>query len=235
MPNLRDIVQDRLSLSPPFSVVRDVFGYRHGPVPRRSMSLRRQLELLEGLSLDINIIGVGWDNFSDNDREEINYGLQLAREIYANVDLCIRRIRWQQILAANAGGYTTINSCDEAHDLTDDFNGPDGGYLDVFVVRTATFPILGCSAVVGPCDKDHAWRMTGSVVSLSGNNDQTGVCFAHEIGHYLGASGDEPNNHSSDPSNFMFPTISGTNTAITNAQGDEMKSHCYLEGIFSDI
>lgn len=234
--SLRNIVQDRLSLSPPFSVVRDVFGYHHGSTPNRTMSLSRQLELLEGLGIDINLIVVGWQNFTNNDFTEINYGIQIAREIYGNVDICIRRIRWPLISVADAGGYIAIGSGAEAHDLTDDWSGPDGNYLDVFVVRTMT-RAAGWSSVNGPCSKDDAWEMTGCVVSLIGSADQTGIVFAHEMGHYLGASADEPGRHSGDPNNFLFPNVAlgGTNSVITNFQGDEMKSHCYLEGIFSDI
>lgn len=234
--SIREVAQERLSLESPFSVVRDVFQYKHGPAPRRIMSLGQRLRLLEGLSFDINLILVGWANFTGVDLREVNHGLQVAREIYDQADICIRRISWQQISVAEAGSYVTIDSGDEAHDLTDDYNGINEDYHDVFVVRNMN-GAWGWSWADGPCSQDHAWKMTGSVISLNGNNDETGVVFAHEMGHYLGASADEPGSHSSDPNNLMFATVAtgGTNTTITNEQADDMRSHCYLEGIFSDI
>lgn len=45
--SLKTIAANCLSLSPPFSVVRDIFGYSFGK-PKRILSLKRQLELMQG-------------------------------------------------------------------------------------------------------------------------------------------------------------------------------------------
>ena len=229
--SLKTIASDCLSLQPSFSVIRDVFGYIFG-APKRTMSLKRQLQLIKGPSLDINLILVGKENFDAHpeDFQEIQYGVQFTRDIYAKVDLGIRKINWQQISVADAGDYTTLDS-EDAHSLTRDFNGPSGA-LDVFVVRTMT-GASGRSAVDGTCSKDHIYEMTGSVVSLDGSFDFSGNTFAHEIGHYLGL------NHIYDWDNFIGggeldtddEGASDANTGIYEWQGEEMKKHCYVKDI----
>ncbi len=215
--SLKTIASNCLSVSPPFSVVRDVFGYS---APRLTMSLKRQLELVKGESLGINLILVGVENFTPTDYEEIESAVQFMRDIYDDVDVGIRRVGWYQISAADAGSYTTINSSGEAHDLTDDWYGPSG-YLDVFVVRSMT-GADGWSAINGPCSKDDK-EMTGSVVSLNGSFNNSGNTFAHEIGHYLKLD------HVAAANNFIGNNgDSNSNTLITAGQGTKMKSHCYV-------
>jgi hypothetical protein len=223
--SLRNIAQNCLGVSSP-SVLHDVFGYLSHP--GRPLSLKRQLELVQGPCININAILVAIDNFTWQDWEETQYAIQVMREIYSQVNLGVRRINWQQITAAQAGGYATIDSGAEAHDLTDDWNGPDGGFLDVFVVLWMTNPWRGWAPVVGPCSKDDKDLMTGAVVSLMGNNDVSGIVFAHEAGHYLGASQNDPGHHSPDSNNFMHAWISGFNNNIKSLQGSEMLLHCYV-------
>jgi hypothetical protein len=212
------------------SVLHDIFGYFY---TTQETSLKRQLELACEPGLNINVILVAREDFTQADFDEIHFGLQIMRDIYAQVDLGIRDIRWLEIPEDTAGDYAEINSGAEAHNLTDDFNGPNGGYLDFFVVRNMTGGAAGWGDVVGPCSKDDKDEMTGVVVSLVGNNNQTGVVFAHEVGHHLGASKDDPGHHSPNANNFMHATVNwaGSNRAITTAQGNEMKSHCYVKDI----
>jgi len=221
--SLKNVTQNCLGITPPLSVLRDVFGYFFPP--GQTLSLKRQLELLSEPGFNINVILVADDNFTWQDWEETQYAIQFMRNIYANVNLCVRKIRWQGINAADAGSYATIDSGSEAHDLTDDWNGPDSGYLDVFVVRSMN-GADGWSAVKGPCSKDDKDEMTGSVVSLNGVYDNSGNTFAHEIGHYLGLK------HISDPNNFIGNNGgSNANTGIFAWQGTTMKKHCYVKDI----
>lgn len=228
--SLKNVASNCLGISPPFSVRRDVLGYFF--YPRRRISLKRQLELCCEPGLNINVILVADENFSWQDWEETQYAIQFMRDIYANVNLCVRKIRWQAIHAADAGGYATIDSSSEAHDLTDDWNGPDGDYLDVFVVRSITHAD-GVSAVDGPCSKDDKDEMTGSVVSLNGSYDNSGNTFAHEIGHYLGLDHIEDNNNfiGGGPIGSPSEGASNQNTGIYNWQGTTMKKHCYVKDI----
>lgn len=227
--SLSEIASNCLSLGSSFSVLYDFFGYWFGP--EHEISLKEQLELAEGKGININLIRVGSGNFGTADMQEIDNALYFARSIYAKVDLCIRGIRWQNI--ASPGDYATINDGGEAHNLTDDYNGPNGGYLDVFAVRLM-IGAGGWAPVVGPCSKDDKDTMTGCVISLAADywnwsGDTTGVVLAHEMGHYLGASQNDPGNHHPSASNFMNANAAGGATDITTSQGNEMKSHCYVK------
>jgi hypothetical protein len=208
-------------LKPPFSVVRDIFGYT---ASTRKMSLRRQLELMGEPGVGLNIIRVGVENFTTLDMAKIDYGLQVAREIYGEVDFSIHKIlRDVDISVSDAGAYVTIDSEAEAVNLTDDFSGPDNGFIDVFVVPAwtccGTTCDVGLSEVCGPFVKKSKICMTGCVVTKQYSSDVCGVGFAHEIAHYL------CQDHSEDPSNFLYKDTDGTNRGITADQGDHMKKY----------
>jgi len=230
--SLKTIASNCLDLSPPFSVIENVFGYKFRDstgnifgIQQRTMSLKRQLELIQGPSLDLNLIRVGIELFDESDHAEIQFGVQFTRDIYEKVDLGIRKLNWQYISEDDAGDYVTINSSSEAHDLTDDWNGLEGA-LDVFVVELIV-GAGGWSMVDAPCSKDDKDKMTGVVTELSGSVF-TGTSFAHEIGHYLGLP------HDGSPTNFMGANDGTPNTGatgITASQGDDMKNHCYVEDI----
>lgn len=221
--SLKNIAMNCLGVTPSFSVLNDIFGYFFHP--GQSLSLKRQLELCRGKGLNINMILVGDDDFDWDDWRKTQYAIQFMREIYANVNLGVRKIRWQVIHSANAGAFATINSSAEAHDLTDDWNGPNGNHLDVFVVRSMTHAD-GVSAVEGPCSKDDKDEMTGSVVSLNGSDDNAGNTFAHEIAHYLSLE------HVADVNNFIGNDgASNANTGVFNWQGNDMKNHCYVKDV----
>ena len=108
----------------------------------------------------------------------------MTRDIYAEVNLGIRRINWQRIPLADAGGYVDIADQGEAQDLTDDFSGPGGG-IDVFMVQSIG-DASGWSKVKGPCDKASKFYLSGAVLELSGGRRFTGMALGHEVGHYLG-------------------------------------------------
>jgi len=221
--SLKTVAQNCFGRSPPLSMRRNVFGFYSNP--DLELSLRRQLGLALGEGLNLNLILVAEENFTWPDIEEVQYAVQYMRNIYDDVNICVRRIRWQAISASDAGGYATIDSGSEAFDLTDDWNGPDGGYLDVFIVRNMTGGAVGWSTVDSPCSKDDKDEMTGTVVSIHGNRNLSGIAFAHEAGHYLGL------NHHSSAGNFMHASSGGGNTGITSSQGSTMRSHCYVRDI----
>jgi len=232
MLSLKEIAEKCLSQKKPLSVNWDILGC--WTKPGRLISLKRQLELLKGPGLNINIILVGAENFTDKHIQNIDEGIQVLREIYAKVDLCIRKIRWCEISVKDAGTYVNLDdSPKEAHDLTNDWNGPNGDYLDVFIVVNSTVGgYLGLSETYGPCSKDSKDQMTGCVIALLRTGFNTGICLAHEIGHYLGASKDEQGFHNPDPHNFMCSGYGGIEpTDITVSQGNEMKSHCYVKKV----
>jgi hypothetical protein len=172
--------------------------------------------------IDVNVILVSVEDFTVTDRTRVSEAIRIAREIYGQVDFGIRTVTWWQITRDQAGGLATIDSQSEAEQLTADWTVANDA-LDLFVVRVMN-GADGWSAVNGSCDKD-AKGMTGSVVSLNGNQANIGNTLAHEMGHYLGLQ------HVPDVGNFI-----GGNGAsdgwigIFNWQGDTMKGHCFVHG-----
>ena len=194
----------------PASVLPDIFGFNWAP---SRLSLKRQLQLMKGTHLHMNFITVG--DFAPADWNVTYQAVQIARDIYAQVDLGIGRIQWYSI---NGSG---VLDKDDAEDLTSDWTVPNDGH-DVFVVRQMTGGADGRSAVDGGCDKNgKGW--SGSVVSLNSGANNAGNTFAHEIGHYLGLD------HVPDSGNFIGGN-GGSNswTGIFSWQGDEMKQHCWM-------
>ena len=149
MLSVKKTASNCLSLSKPFSVVRDLFGYEFAR-PNRQMSLKRQLQLIHGPCLDINVIFVRWLEFPQAaDIEEVAHAVQIARDIFSQVGLGIRKVRWQQVWSSI---HVDIDSKAEAVDVTDDYSSAFDG-LDVFIVRDMYGNHVGWSAVDGTCGK----------------------------------------------------------------------------------
>jgi hypothetical protein len=245
-----------IGVSGDFSVLRDYLGFTLGrfdnpPTPRGlppdptgalvQVSLLRQIDRLEGEKYDINIIRIGEDNFTNTDYLDLDYGIFKLRNIYNQEQVGIGKVEWWYLLSADADGLDSPNTEDELEEITHHWTVPNDA-LDVFVPANMNVPsnggqILGKSAVDGPCNKNAAGEMNGSVTGLWNNvantaSDQTARTLAHEIGHYLGL--DHRNN---SPTNLMCQSgsvISGggtirTATNLTDSQGDDVKDHCFVE------
>ena len=133
--------------------------------------------------LDLNMICVGFEDFTATDMANMNNAIQVTRTIYSNVRLNVRNVSFWQISLSDAGANAVIDSQAEAEDLTWDWTVPNDS-LDVFVVRVMN-GADGWSAVNGSCDKN-AKGMTGSVGALNGSTSNIANTLAHEVGHYLG-------------------------------------------------
>lgn len=224
--SLKRTAEQCLSETPDMTVLRDVFGYTRGPP--ETLSVKRQLELVRGQTLGINPILVAPGDFSDGDREDIEYAIQFMRDIYAKVDVGIRKLNWKYIPEDHPdfnGSHEVIDSGDEAQSLTDDWR-VDDDFIDMFVVRAANGG-AGWSAVDGACDKKAKNSLTGCVVSLNGGQDYIGNTFAHEVAHYLGLE------HVSNSSNFIGNNgASNANTGITSSQGATLKGKdCFVKDV----
>jgi hypothetical protein len=170
-------------------------------------------------AISINVIRVGSEQFTAGDLTTISNAVTVMRNTYATVGIALRRVENWIITTAQANGRDVIDSDAEAEALTDEWTVQNNN-ADVFFVKLYVGPVAGLSAVNGPCNKD-AKGMDGSVVELIGST--TGQGLAHEVGHYLGLS-----HVSGDSTNLMFPNIpNGGN--LTTAQGNTMKSHCFIE------
>jgi hypothetical protein len=251
--SVRQIAQSCLGKTGNLSVNSDVYGYIFreadgsvfgtlggndtlpGSGQATTRSLRRHLETISGNATDLVLILVGHENdFSGatdrDDATKVQYCVQVTRDLYAQVNVGIRRLNWQRIPLADADGYVDILDGAEAEDLTDDWNGPNGG-IDVFWVQSIG-DAGGWSNVDGPCDKDSKDGRTGAVLELSGSRRFTGVLLGHEVGHYLGLS------HTNSQANMMgddsdgdgIGSINSNSTAISASEGNTMRSHCSVHG-----
>ena len=252
--SVRQIAQSCLGKAGDLSVNSDVYGYIFreadgsvfgtlggndtlpGTGEPRTRSLRRHLETISGDATDLVLILVGHENdfvsgvTDPDDVTKIQYAVQVTRDLYAQVDFGVRRLNWQRIPLADAGGYVDILDSSEAEDLTDDWNGPNGG-IDVFWVRTIG-DAGGWSNVDGPCDKDSKDGRTGAVLVYSSSRRFTGILLGHEVGHYLGLS------HTNSQANMMgddadgdgIGSINGNSTAVSGSEGNTMRSHCSVNG-----
>lgn len=193
--------------------------------------LKRHLEAISGRATDLAIILVSHENdFSGSvtvdQVTKTQYAIQVVRDIYAQAGLGIRRISWQRIPVADAGGYAVITDRDEAQNLTDDWSGSGGG-IDVFLVQSIA-DAGGWSNVDGPCDKTSKSDLSGAVVELNRGRRFTGILIAHEVGHYLGLE------HANSTTNLMGADTNGdgigeltnSSTGVTGGQGSTMRSHC---------
>jgi hypothetical protein len=194
-------------------------------------SLRQHLQSIKEKSINLSIFMVGYDDFSGDDTlddlTKVQYAIQIARDLYVQADLGIRKIFWSRISVAEAGDFTEIADKDEAEALTDAFSGDNDG-IDVFWVRRITGAGGFCNEE-GPCDKDSSDRLTGVVIELNRRRRRTGILLAHELGHYLGLPG------GSSLTNVMGMAQPGqpddlqdVSTEITSSQAADMRDHCFV-------
>jgi hypothetical protein len=206
-----------IGLTDNVSILNDFFACGR-PRPGTQFSLSRQISLLRGRHIHLNIIRVGLDQYTNADHDKIAAAIQITRDIYATVNLGIGRIEYYDIETANANGREHIDNIAEAELLTREWTIPNDG-LDVFFVLTWPGNYAGYSPIRGPCDKDFG-SINGTVLEL-GLAQGAGILLAHELGHYLGLP-DEPK----DNDNLMF-RFAGEGTQLTAVQGDIMRAHCF--------
>jgi len=252
MVSVRDVAENCMGVSGTISVNRDIYGYIFRDGTNRlfgglggndtfpatgqptARSLRAQLELAKGLSINVCVFLVNHENdFSGavtiDDVTKIQYAIQVMRDIYAQAPLGVRKIYWRRIGTAEAGNYTVISDKPEAEDLADDFSGPNDG-IDVFFVQSI-LNAGGWSNSDGPCDKDSKDGLTGAVLEVSGGRRGTGVLLAHEVGHYLRLpTGPSINNFmGTDPDGDGIDSINSNSTGVTASQASTMRSGCWVK------
>lgn len=217
MDSLRSVASC-IGVTGTFSVARNFFGFLRGAPS--DVSVRTQIQRLQGRHVHLNFIRVGSDQFTNNDLAEMDAALQFTRDTYAQVNLGVGRIEHFVITTAQANGAENINNDDEAEELTNDWTVPNSA-LDIFWVLTYAGSTIGLSRVDGPCDKN-AKGMDGSVVAIEGSVNTSGFVLAHEAGHYLGLS------HTTNSTNLMFGTVPNGG-ALTSGQGTNMRDHCFTK------
>ncbi len=173
--------------------------------------------------VNVNLIYVGWENFTSDDLALVNDACWGARQVYWQVGFDLFGFDAYSIPVSDAEGYAWIDQDSEAEWLTSQWTIP-GDAIDVFLVKGYTGDVAGLSPVNGPCDKYLTWpQMTGAVVELVG--EAMKATLAHELGHYLGLKHVED-----DPSNLMYPSVDSggpaTTPLLTFGQGVQMAAHC---------
>lgn len=217
--SLKQTAKQCLSETPDMSVLTNVFGYGRG-APEK-LSVKRQLELVQGQSFGINIIVVCPGSFSSADYRKIEEAVQVARDLFAQRDIGLRGVERYHVESGDANGHCVLgddgSSNSEAQALTQDWT-VDNDFMDAFLVRTITGSTAGWSAVDGQCDKQSAGcEMSGSVFEVLNNSTVMGIILAHELGHYFGLE------HNSSTNNFMNASVGPSNTNITNGQANTIK------------
>src|SRR6185369_2953343 len=126
MTSIRDTADSCLGVSGRISIREDVFGYIWGPM-NRPLSVKRHLKRIKGTAFNLSIFLVGHEtDFSGEFTVENTLRMQAAvdvmREIYAQVDLGVRKLYWLRIPSDQADGHEVVDFW-EATDLTWDFSG----------------------------------------------------------------------------------------------------------------
>jgi hypothetical protein len=173
--------------------------------------------------VNVNLIYVGWENFTSDDVTAVNDASWSARQIYWQVGFDLFGWWTYSIPVADAEGYSYIDQDAEAQWLTAKWSIPGDG-VDIFLVKGYVGPTAGLSPQGGPCDKDLPWPyMTGAVVEMTGTAMR--ATLPHELGHYLGLD------HDLDPNNLMYFAVDEggpTSTPVlTFGQGVQMAAHCF--------
>ena len=254
MLSIRDITNKYLGKwGRPLSVNTDVYGYSHRDLQGRlfgtltpldilpgagtsaaptTRSIRRHLQTIQGVSVDLvgfllerptNDLSIDW--------MKIQFGTQVARDIFAQINLGIRRITWRLIHHTEAQSYLQINNPKaDANRLTRAYSGPGGG-IDVFFVQTIDGFSGFAPEVPGPASKEESG--SGVLVAIANRlGAWIGRNIAHEVGHYLGLP------HIDRPQNLMCSDDNGPlgvkcdavwpSISITDDQAEIMKRHPVL-------
>lgn len=219
------------------SILGDFFGFFRRRVPpdptgaATAVSLKRQVQRLQGKHHNLNVIAIGVDQFTDNDDIEVDYSIFKLRNIWNGVSVGVGRVQHYGVDTADAGGLDTPTTRDQLEEITDRWTVANNG-IDMFIphnmsVASDSGIVLGRSAVNGPCEDKDDKGMNGSTAGLWGS-EQTARTFAHELGHYLGLK-----HRNNQPTNLMAQSGSASSIRnsvnLTTSQGNTMKDHCLVK------
>lgn len=252
MLRLRDVAKRALGVTGAFSVNRDVYGYPWtdasglifgaltatsdslpGTGQLRTRSLRKHLQTISGPAFDLTVIWVGHEpgfagTFTRAQAARTQYALQVARDIYAQAQLGIRRLDWRYIPVAQAGTAISPKNRATCKNLTDAWSGP-AGTLDLFVVQNIG-DADGWSHDVTDCNKNDNADLSGAVAEINRTDNRfVGILWAHEVGHALGLAGGtdgQANLMGSDTNADGVDEIGNNSTGLTSAQAKTMRQHC---------
>jgi Metallo-peptidase family M12B Reprolysin-like len=169
-------------------------------------------------SFGINVIRVGYEQFSSGDDALVLGAVELASDLFSRAGLFLEPIEHYGISVADSRGREIIDDNGEAEALTAEWTVPNRS-IDVFFVRSFVGNRTGYSAIGGPCDKNSK-GITGAVVEVQ-PRPGSGFTLAHELGHYLGL------NHVAQTHNLMYDS-GYMNGSIDPFQVWIMSRHCFV-------
>lgn len=184
------------------SVLGDLFGFSLLTLPPDpttatvEVSLKRQVDRLEGPHFHLNVIRIGSDLFATSDYQEIDYSIFKLRNIYHEAGMGVGRVLHAGVSSAEAGSLVSPTSKGDLRQITQNWTVENDG-IDLFIPFNMNVPgsspntqTAGLSPVGGTCKhKDKTTGLSGSTAGIAGNfafADQTARTIAHELGHYLG-------------------------------------------------
>ena len=209
-----------LGVTGPAISVRTLFGEIEPPLSLLDL-VRALIPAVMQRKVDLNIICVGSELFSESDKTEIELALAHTSEIFAPVDLGIGKVTFYGIPLIEAIGYEYIDDTNEAQALRAEWSFPNKA-IDVFIVRAYGGTKVGSSPISGSCKQGEDMK-GGPVVAIEELLFTTAVTLAHEVGHYLGLD----RFHHPDSSNLMYKYVPNGGE-LTSEQGETMKRHCIV-------
>lgn len=246
MASIRDLAACIGVMDSDISVLFDFFGFIRSTLPPDPtgapvvVSLKRQVDRLEGLHFHVNVIRIGVEQFSDTDNQDIDYSIFKMRNIFDEAGIGVGRVQHWFVRNADDGGLDTPTTRGDLRQITQTWTVPNDG-IDLFIPHNFSVfagnggQALGLSAIGGTCNnKDRQTGLTGSVVGLWGSDpvdgsDQTARTLSHELGHYLGLThrNGRPTNLMCQSGNVQAAGVSIRNaTDLIERQINNISNHC---------
>ena len=103
------------------------------------VSLKRQVDRLQGPHFHLNVFKIGSDLFSNSDKQEINYSIFKLRNIYHQAGIGVGRVLHSGVDSSKAGGLDTPTSKGDLRQITQNWTADNDG-IDLFIPFNMNVP-----------------------------------------------------------------------------------------------